>query len=180
MEAAQRHSKNLEQLRQLGVRIAIDDFGTGYSSFGYLATYPVTRLKIAQELVFPVTTDSRSAAVVRAAIDLGNALGIEVIAEGVETDAHARFLATAGCDQAQGYHFSRPLNAARATEFLRSYRGVCSETGLSSSAICAAACRARFELPCRERVDRVLPGKQPALRARRLPPRASRRSDRMT
>jgi EAL domain-containing protein (putative c-di-GMP-specific phosphodiesterase class I) len=119
MEAAQRHSKNLEQLRQLGVRIAIDDFGTGYSSFGYLATYPVTRLKIAQELVFPVTTDSRSAAVVRAAIDLGNALGIEVIAEGVETGAHARFLATAGCGQAQGYYFSRPLNAPRATELLR-------------------------------------------------------------
>ena len=119
MEAAQRHNKSLEQLRQLGVRIAIDDFGTGYSSFGYLATYPVTRLKIAQELVFPVTIDSRSAAVVRAAIDLGNALGIEVIAEGVETDAHARFLATAGCDQAQGYHFSRPLNVAGATELLR-------------------------------------------------------------
>jgi diguanylate cyclase (GGDEF)-like protein len=119
MEAAQRRNKSLEQLRQLGVRIAIDDFGTGYSSFGYLATYPVTRLKIAQELVFPATTDSRSAAVVRAAIDLGNALGIEVIAEGVETDAHARFLATAGCDQAQGYHFSRPLNAACATELLR-------------------------------------------------------------
>jgi EAL domain-containing protein (putative c-di-GMP-specific phosphodiesterase class I) len=117
--AAQRHSKNLEQLRQLGVRIAIDDFGTGYSSFGYLATYPVNRLKIAQELVFPVTTDSRSAAVVRAAIDLGNALGIEVIAEGVETGAHARFLATTGCDQAQGYYFSRPLNAPRATELLR-------------------------------------------------------------
>jgi diguanylate cyclase (GGDEF)-like protein len=119
MEAAQRRNKSLEQLRQLGVRIAIDDFGTGYSSFGYLATYPVTRLKIAQELVFPATTDSRSAAVVRAAIDLGNALGIEVIVEGVETDAHARFLATAGCDQAQGYHFSRPLNAACATELLR-------------------------------------------------------------
>jgi diguanylate cyclase (GGDEF)-like protein len=139
MEAAQRHSKNLEQLRQLGVRIAIDDFGTGYSSFGYLATYPVTRLKIAQELVFPVTTDSRSAAVVRAAIDLGNALGIEVIAEGVETGAHARFLATAGCGQAQGYHFSRPLDAARATEFLRSCRSGCSETRLSISPICAAA-----------------------------------------
>jgi len=118
MEAAQRHNKSLEQLRQLGVRIAIDDFGTGYSSFGYLATYPVTRLKIAQELVFPVTTDSRSAAVVRAAIELGNALGIEVVAEGVETEAQARFLAAAGCDQAQGYHFSPPVNAARATELL--------------------------------------------------------------
>jgi diguanylate cyclase (GGDEF)-like protein len=119
MEAAKRHNKSLEQLRQLGVRIAIDDFGTGYSSFGYLATYPVTRLKIAQELVFPVTTDPRSAAVVRAAIDLGNALGIEVLAEGVETDAHVRFLAAAGCDQAQGYHFSPPVNATRATELLR-------------------------------------------------------------
>src|SRR6202023_382253 len=64
--------------------------------------------------------DSRSAAVVRAAIDLGNALGIEVIAEGVETGAHARFLATAGCDQAQGYHFSPRVTVAIATELLRS------------------------------------------------------------
>jgi EAL domain-containing protein (putative c-di-GMP-specific phosphodiesterase class I) len=85
MEATQRHSNTLENLRQLGTKIAIDDFGTGYSSLKYLTQYPVNRLKLAQEFVFRVTVDYRNAAVVRAAIRLANELGLEVIAEGVET-----------------------------------------------------------------------------------------------
>jgi diguanylate cyclase len=119
MEITQKHSDTLERLRQLGVRIAIDDFGTGYSSLKYLTIYPVNRLKIAQELVFRVTTDARNATVVRAAIRLAQELGIEVIAEGVETEAQANFLLSAGCAYAQGYYFSRPLNAKRATQLLR-------------------------------------------------------------
>jgi diguanylate cyclase (GGDEF)-like protein len=119
MEITQKHGDALERLQQLGVRIAIDDFGTGYSSLKYLTAYPVNRLKIAQELVFRVTTDSRNAAVVRAAIRLAQELGIEVIAEGVETMAQADFLVSAGCPYAQGYYFSRPVNAEQATELLR-------------------------------------------------------------
>jgi EAL domain-containing protein (putative c-di-GMP-specific phosphodiesterase class I) len=119
MEITQKHGDTLERLRQLGVRIAIDDFGTGYSSLKYLTIYPVNRLKLAQELVFRVTTDSRNATVVRAAIRLAQELGIEVIAEGVETEAQADFLLSAGCAYAQGYYFSRPVNAERATELLQ-------------------------------------------------------------
>ena len=119
MEMTQKHGDALERLQQLGVRIAIDDFGTGYSSLKYLTIYPVNRLKIAQDLVFRVTTDARNATVVRAAIRLAQELGIEVIAEGVETEAQANFLLSAGCAYAQGYYFSRPVNAERATQLLR-------------------------------------------------------------
>jgi diguanylate cyclase (GGDEF)-like protein len=128
MEATQRHSNTLEKLRQLGMKIAIDDFGTGYSSLKYLTTYPVNRLKLAPEFVSRVTVDYRNAAVVRAAIRLANELGLEVIAEGVETEAQVRFLLGAGCEQAQGYYFSRPVPAAKATELLRAGR-IQPETG---------------------------------------------------
>ena len=122
MEATQRHSNTLQNLHQLGTKIAIDDFGTGYSSLKYLTTYPVNRLKLAQEFVFRVTVDYRNAAVVRAAIRLAHELGLDVIAEGVETEAQARFLIGAGCEQGQGYYFSRPVTALKATELLREGR----------------------------------------------------------
>ena len=73
----------------------------------------MNRLKLAQEFVFRVTVDYRNAAVVRAAIRLANELGLEVIAEGVETEAQVRFLMGAGCEQAQGYYFSRPVPALK-------------------------------------------------------------------
>ncbi len=118
MEATQRHGATLESLRRMGLRIAIDDFGTGYSSLKYLTTYPVNRLKLAQEFVFRVTVDYRNAAVVRAAIRLAHELGIDVIAEGVETEAQMRFLIGAGCEQAQGYFFSRPVPVSQMTALL--------------------------------------------------------------
>jgi diguanylate cyclase (GGDEF)-like protein len=119
MDVTQQHDDRFQRLRKLGVRIAIDDFGTGYSSLSYLVNYPINRVKIAQELVFGVVTDSRSATVVRAAIRLAHELGIEIIAEGVETEGQEKFLLSAGCEHAQGYFFSRPVNAERATELLR-------------------------------------------------------------
>ncbi len=119
MEVTQLHSSHFERLRKLGVGIAIDDFGTGYSSLNYLTNYPVNRLKIAQELIFGVDSDPRNATVVRAAIQLAQELGIEIIAEGVETEGQAKFLLSAGCKYCQGYYFSRPVNAERATKLLR-------------------------------------------------------------
>jgi EAL domain-containing protein (putative c-di-GMP-specific phosphodiesterase class I) len=104
------------------VRIAIDDFGTGYSSLHYLTTYPVNRLKIAQQLVSKVDSDSRNATVVRAAVQLARDLNSECIAEGVETEAQAKFLVSAGCEYAQGYYFSPPVDAKRAAELLRQRR----------------------------------------------------------
>jgi EAL domain-containing protein (putative c-di-GMP-specific phosphodiesterase class I) len=120
MDVTRQHSECFERLRRLGVRIAIDDFGTGYSSLSYLANYPVSRIKIAQELVAGVDADPRGATVVRAAIRLAHELGISIIAEGVETEGQEKFLLSAGCEHAQGYFFSRPVNAARASELLRS------------------------------------------------------------
>jgi len=118
MEASQKHSDSLQRLRQMGLRIAIDDFGTGFSSLKYLTIYPINRLKIAQELVFRVIDDPRNATVVRAAIRLAHELGIDAIAEGVETEAQARFLSSAGCIHAQGYLYGRPVDATTATVLL--------------------------------------------------------------
>jgi diguanylate cyclase (GGDEF)-like protein len=115
MEASQQHGEFFESLRRLGVRTAIDDFGTGYSSLSYLTSYPVTRLKIAQELVSGVSSDIRNATVVRAAVRLARELGIGCIAEGVETKAQADFLVASGCDAAQGYFFGMPVSADRMT-----------------------------------------------------------------
>ena len=117
-EVTQQHREIFERLRQLGVRIAIDDFGTGYSSLNYLTNYPVNRLKIAQELVMGVIRDPRNATVVRAAVRLADELGVECIAEGVETEGQVDFLVAAGCKYAQGYYFGRPTTAARMTEIL--------------------------------------------------------------
>lgn len=119
MEATQHHRDIIARLRALGLRLAIDDFGTGYSSLNYLTNFPVDRIKIAQELIFNCTTETRCAAVVRAAIHLADELDTEVLAEGVESAEHARFLSTAGCKFAQGYFFSRPVDAAQATTLLR-------------------------------------------------------------
>jgi diguanylate cyclase (GGDEF)-like protein len=116
------HPESIERLKSLGLKIAIDDFGTGYSSLNYLATYPVDRLKIAQELMLRVTNDLRHDLVVKAAVRLARELGIEVIAEGVETNAQARFLVAADCHHAQGYLFSKPLSTDAATVLLRQGR----------------------------------------------------------
>jgi diguanylate cyclase (GGDEF)-like protein len=119
MHVSEQYGDILERLRRKGLQIALDDFGTGYSSLTYLTAYPVNRLKIAQQLVFGVASDRRNATVVRAAIRLAHELGIDLIAEGIESAEQAKFLLSEGCEVAQGYHFSRPLDAASATELLR-------------------------------------------------------------
>jgi len=123
MEVSQTRDDTLEHLQQLGASIAIDDFGTGYSSLKYLTMHPVGRLKIAQVLMLKVTSDKRYATVVRATIRLAHELGVEVIAEGVETAAQASFLVEAGCGYAQGYYYGRPVNAAQTTKLLRRRTG---------------------------------------------------------
>jgi EAL domain-containing protein (putative c-di-GMP-specific phosphodiesterase class I) len=101
------------------VRIAIDDFGTGYSSLDYLRSFRVSRLKIDRRFINDVTTNTDDAAIVRATIGLAHELGIEVIAEGVETAGQRDFLIAAGCKLAQGYYFGKPIPAAAASELLR-------------------------------------------------------------
>ena len=119
MDVSQQHGEVFESLERLGIRTAIDDFGTGYSSLSYLTSYPVSRLKIAQQLVAGVNSDDRSATVVRAAVRLAKELGIGCIAEGVETKAQADFLISTGCEAAQGYLFGAPVSAEAMTRRLR-------------------------------------------------------------
>jgi EAL domain-containing protein (putative c-di-GMP-specific phosphodiesterase class I) len=104
--------EKLQQIRQLGARVAIDDFGTGFCSFSYLLQYPVDRLKIDQSFVMKAVTEPNAATVVRTIVAMSHHLGIKVIAEGVETPEHLRFLASRQCDEAQGYYFSRPVAVA--------------------------------------------------------------------
>jgi len=98
----------LEALRGHGIRVAVDDFGTGYSALSYLKDLPVDRLKIDRSFVNGVEQDPQSATITRAILALGHSLGLEVIAEGIETEAQRLELAQAGCEQGQGFLFARP------------------------------------------------------------------------
>lgn len=101
----------LDQIQHLGVAIALDDFGTGYSSMSYLRRLPIDVLKVDQSFVRDLTQDEGSRSIVQAIIALAHALGKTVVAEGVETQEQADLLATWGCEEVQGYYFSRPVSA---------------------------------------------------------------------
>jgi EAL domain-containing protein (putative c-di-GMP-specific phosphodiesterase class I) len=103
----------LQRLRRAGVRVAMDDFGTGYSSLHRLAVLPVDTLKIDRSFVAGLGRLERDAAVVDAIVALAHGLGLEVVAEGVETDEQRRALLERGCEQAQGFLFTEPLPAGR-------------------------------------------------------------------
>jgi diguanylate cyclase (GGDEF)-like protein/PAS domain S-box-containing protein len=127
LETTERYAEALERVRRLGVRLAIDDFGTGYSSLDYLRLFRVSRLKIDRRFVEHVTTNPDDAIIVRATISLARALGIEVVAEGVETAEQQKLLLSAGCTFAQGRYFWRPMPAADVTALLA--RNFGSQTG---------------------------------------------------
>ncbi|MDN0076200.1 EAL domain-containing protein [Crenobacter sp. SG2303] len=101
----------LLELRDMGVRIALDDFGTGYSSLNYLKRLPVDTLKIDQSFVHGLSSELHDVAIAKMVIELGHALGMNVVAEGVETVEQQQQLRTLGCDEMQGYLFSKPLPA---------------------------------------------------------------------
>ncbi|MGV8862889.1 MAG: bifunctional diguanylate cyclase/phosphodiesterase [Pseudomonas sp.] len=110
--------ETLRGLKAMGVKLSIDDFGTGYSSLSYLKQLAVDKLKIDQSFVQDMLTDPDGASIVKAIIQLGHTLQLTVIAEGVEIDAQLSFLDESGCDEAQGYLFSRPVPADQLARLL--------------------------------------------------------------
>jgi EAL domain-containing protein (putative c-di-GMP-specific phosphodiesterase class I) len=106
----------LESLSRLGVLISVDDFGTGYSSMSYLRRFPIDKLKIDRTFVKEMTSRPEDASIVRAMVSLAHSLNLKVVAEGVETGDQLALLQQLGCDQYQGFHFSKALPA---TEFER-------------------------------------------------------------
>jgi diguanylate cyclase (GGDEF)-like protein/PAS domain S-box-containing protein len=109
----------LRRLKSLGVQIAIDDFGTGYSSLSYLSELPIDCLKIDRTFVQRSTERERDAAIVQAVVSLARSMSLRVVAEGVETDAQARFLVHQVCEEAQGFLFSRPVPGSQLAVLLR-------------------------------------------------------------
>jgi diguanylate cyclase (GGDEF)-like protein len=118
----------LQHIRDLGARVAIDDFGTGFCSFSYLLEYPVDRLKIDQSFVMKSVTDPNAATVVRTIMAMSHNLGVKVVAEGIETVEHLKFLVRRKCDEAQGYYFSRPVPASAFAEAVANIERMFDET----------------------------------------------------
>lgn len=109
---------NMNTLRSLGMKVALDDFGAGYSSLGHLRRYPFDKLKIDREFVLDCTQDVQSATVVHAVVSIGRALGMKVVAEGVETEQQHQFLRIAGVHAVQGYLFGKPVPIAVLREMM--------------------------------------------------------------
>jgi EAL domain-containing protein (putative c-di-GMP-specific phosphodiesterase class I) len=111
--------QTLRYIKDLGVRFTIDDFGTGYSSLAYLKKLPVSGIKIDKSFVQNMEVDRDSAVIVRSIVDLGHNLGLNVVAEGVETYDSNEMLKAFQCDEAQGFYYSRPIPAYAITDFLK-------------------------------------------------------------
>ena len=112
-------AQKMQELSQRGIRLSIDDFGTGYSSLSYLKRFLINQVKIDQSFVRDIGTDADDQAIVTAIIQMARSLGMSTNAEGVETDDQLEFLRARGCNQMQGYHYSRPLLPAQFEDFVR-------------------------------------------------------------
>lgn len=121
MENMQVAIDTLTQLHDLGVELSVDDFGTGYSSLSYLRRFPIDRLKIDQSFVRNALSNENDRMIAKTIITLGHSLNLKVIAEGVETKEHEDFLKAEGCDEAQGYKYSKPIPADQFRQFVLDY-----------------------------------------------------------
>jgi EAL domain-containing protein (putative c-di-GMP-specific phosphodiesterase class I) len=114
----------LECLRDIGVRISMDDFGTGQSSLAQLKNIPLQELKIDKAFIMTLCSDSQNQAIVRTTMQLARNMKLGVVAEGVEDSLTMQYLADAGCQQAQGYHISKPISSADFIQWLDSRANV--------------------------------------------------------
>ena len=112
MQDVEQAVATMEELQSLGVQFSIDDFGTGYSSLSALKSFPVARLKIDKSFIDHLPDSESDKALASAVISLAQKLNLRVIAEGVETDEQVAFLRDNNCDEMQGYHFSKPIDAS--------------------------------------------------------------------
>jgi EAL domain-containing protein (putative c-di-GMP-specific phosphodiesterase class I) len=115
-------TETLHKLRALGLRIALDDFGTGYSSLSYLRSFPFDKLKIDQSFVRDLTDAEGSKVIVRAIVSLGKSLGMRTTAEGVQNIAQLNYVAAEGCNEVQGYFFSKPIPASEIPSIIQACR----------------------------------------------------------
>lgn len=115
--------QTLKDLHDVGVELAIDDFGTGYSSLSYLRQFPIDRLKIDQSFIRNALNDQDDASIAKTIIALGHSLNLKVIAEGVETTEHENFLIREGCDEVQGFRYSKAIPNDKFIEFCKNYNG---------------------------------------------------------
>src|ERR687898_2695567 len=111
MDNPEKAIATLRRLKNLGVKLSIDDFGTGYSSLSYLHRFPIDTLKIDRSFVSRMTDNQENAEIVRTIVVLAQNLGMDVVAEGVETNDQLALLKKLGCENGQGYYFSKPVNS---------------------------------------------------------------------
>ncbi len=113
--------KTLARLREAGVEIALDDFGTGYASLTHLRLFPIDVVKIDRSFVIDIAGDEGSRAIVSAVVELGHALGLKIVAEGIETAEQVAILRAGSCDEIQGYYYGRPMPSWEVPDFVRSW-----------------------------------------------------------
>ena len=121
LENVEQTIEELQEIHKMGLRVAVDDFGTGFSSLTYLKKFPVNAVKIDREFVMSIPDNSDDAAIVSAILAMGKSLDLEVVAEGVETEAQLSFLRERNCEYVQGYLISRPVPAEEARKLLNKF-----------------------------------------------------------
>ena len=127
MENAANTINMLNELNDMGLSLAIDDFGTGYSSLSYLKKFPIQKLKVDRSFIKDIDSNENDAAIAKSIIDLGHNMSLEVIAEGVERESQKEWLTAKGCDQVQGYFYSKPLSEEDLMKLVYDEKKVCNQ-----------------------------------------------------